>query len=246
MHERNLRNVSCLGMNILWLSEALQFCKGKVREMEEKTDLRVLKTYKALCDTFTEMLAEKKFEDITVNELCERAMVRRATFYKHFADKYEFFAFFVRGTQEDFNGKIKEYDQEETPYSYYVYLLKKSVSFLQEHRKIVDNVLKSSAFPTLLEIVSEEIYRNVLLNMKENVKKGMLLAVSPNILASFYTGGMVQTLRIWVTTPNQITEEEMVKEIENILNLFAVGNDLAVQQDTEKLQSVNIANNKQN
>lgn len=198
--------------------------------MEEKTDLRVLKTHKALCNTFAEMLEEKKFEDITVNELCERAMVRRATFYKHFADKYEFFAFFVRGTQDNFNAKIKEYDREETSYSYYVYLLKNSVNFLQEHKKIVDNVLKSSAFPTLLEIVSEEIYRNVLLHMKENVTKGMPLAVSPNVLASFYTGGMVQTLRVWVTTPNPISEEEMVEEIEKILNLFATGNDLALQK----------------
>ena len=64
--------------------------------MEQKMDLRIRKTYKALKDTFLELLSEKKFEDITVNELCERAMVRRATFYKHFADKYDFFAFFIR------------------------------------------------------------------------------------------------------------------------------------------------------
>ena len=28
------------------------------------------------------------------NELCDEAMIRRATFYKHFADKYDFFFFF--------------------------------------------------------------------------------------------------------------------------------------------------------
>lgn len=193
--------------------------------MEQKTDLRVLKTYKALCETFSEMLEEKKFEDITVNELCERAMVRRATFYKHFADKYEFFAFFIRGTQDEFNANVKAYDYEETPYSYYVYLLKNSVKLLNEHKKFVDNILKSSVFPTLLEIISDEIYRNVLLHMKDNERNGMPVAVPPNILASFYTGGIVQTLRFWVTTPNQITEEEMVEGIEQILTLFAIGND---------------------
>lgn len=198
--------------------------------MQQKTDLRVLKTYKALCVTFSDMLEEKKFEDITVNELCERAMVRRATFYKHFADKYEFFAFFIRGTQDNFNANVKEYNQEETPYSYYIYLLKNSVKLLKEHKKFVDNVLKSSAFPTLLEIISDEIYRNVLLNMKENVRNGMPIAVSPNILASFYTGGIVQTIRVWVTTPNQITEEEMLEEIEKILNVFAIGNDILIEQ----------------
>ena len=62
--------------------------------MEEKTDLRIRKTYKALCDAFVTILEKKRFDDLTVNELCDEAMIRRATFYKHFADKYDFFFFF--------------------------------------------------------------------------------------------------------------------------------------------------------
>ena len=56
--------------------------------MEVKLDLRIYKTYKALHEAFTEILEHKSFEDLTVNELCDKAMIRRATFYKHFADKF--------------------------------------------------------------------------------------------------------------------------------------------------------------
>ena len=38
--------------------------------MEEKTDLRIRKTYKALCDAFVTILEKKRFDDLTVNELC--------------------------------------------------------------------------------------------------------------------------------------------------------------------------------
>ena len=55
--------------------------------MEEKTDLRIRKPYKALCDAFVTILEKKRFDDLTVNELCDEAMIRRATFYKHFADQ---------------------------------------------------------------------------------------------------------------------------------------------------------------
>lgn len=65
-------------------------------------DLRIQKTYKALTDTFLELLEEKHLEDITVEELCSRAMIRRATFYKHFADKNDFFVFLVREIQQKF------------------------------------------------------------------------------------------------------------------------------------------------
>lgn len=59
----------------------------------KKLDLRVQKTYKQLIDTLIQLMSEKSFEDITVSEICNRAEVHRATFYKHFKDKYEFLKF---------------------------------------------------------------------------------------------------------------------------------------------------------
>ncbi|MFR7670084.1 MAG: hypothetical protein ACLU0O_04550 [Collinsella sp.] len=35
------------------------------------------------------------FEDLTVAMLCDRAMIRRTTFYKHFRDKNDYFAFYI-------------------------------------------------------------------------------------------------------------------------------------------------------
>ncbi len=57
--------------------------------MEKPLDLRIRKTYIALTNTLIEMMEEAPFEDIRVSDLCDRAMVRKSTFYKHFADKYE-------------------------------------------------------------------------------------------------------------------------------------------------------------
>lgn len=45
--------------------------------MEKKTDLRVQKTYRALMAAFEALMAEETFDDITVNELCARALIRR-------------------------------------------------------------------------------------------------------------------------------------------------------------------------
>lgn len=59
----------------------------------KKLDLRVQKTYKSLVDTLIKLMGEKSFENITVSEICDRAGVHRATFYKHFKDKNEFFKF---------------------------------------------------------------------------------------------------------------------------------------------------------
>ena len=57
-------------------------------------DLRTQKTFRSLKQAFLDLLEQHRFEDITVGQLCQRAEIRRATFYNHFADKFEFLSFF--------------------------------------------------------------------------------------------------------------------------------------------------------
>ena len=55
---------------------------------EEKEDPRVIRTRGLLEDAFMEVVAEKGFQSISVQDITDRAGVNRATFYAHFPDKY--------------------------------------------------------------------------------------------------------------------------------------------------------------
>lgn len=56
--------------------------------MESKEDLRVIKTRKAIKQTFLEMRAEMPLEKIHIRELCKRALINKSTFYNHYEDVY--------------------------------------------------------------------------------------------------------------------------------------------------------------
>lgn len=182
--------------------------------MPNKTDLRIQKTHKALCDTFTALLSEKRFENITVNELCDRAMVRRATFYNHFSDKYDFFAFYIRRTRQQFLDSLDTVDAITEPYAYNVFLFQQTAAFLAEHKLLVNSCLKSSLFPTLLQILSDEIYTSIMENLQENEATP---AEALSIRASFYAGGIIQTLCYWVKSKGAVSEDIIVQEIESIM-----------------------------
>jgi AcrR family transcriptional regulator len=47
---------------------------------------------------FLELLEEKGFQSVTVQDITDRATVNRATFYAHFEDKYALFDHIVRET----------------------------------------------------------------------------------------------------------------------------------------------------
>jgi AcrR family transcriptional regulator len=63
-----------------------------------EADPRVKRTRQLLQTALGELLAEKDFRDITVQDIAERATLNRATFYAHFADKYALMEYSVRET----------------------------------------------------------------------------------------------------------------------------------------------------
>jgi AcrR family transcriptional regulator len=55
---------------------------------DEKLDPRVKRTRGLLEQSFMEVVAEKGFQSVSVQDITEKAGVNRATFYAHFPDKY--------------------------------------------------------------------------------------------------------------------------------------------------------------
>ena len=54
-------------------------------DMESKTDLRVIKTKKAIRSAFYELVKKKNIDDISISEIASLAMIDRKTFYAHYA-----------------------------------------------------------------------------------------------------------------------------------------------------------------
>lgn len=57
--------------------------------MEENTDLRSIRTRKFIINSFIDLLEKKEFKSITISDITKGAMINRATFYRHFLDKYD-------------------------------------------------------------------------------------------------------------------------------------------------------------
>ncbi|HEV2235566.1 MAG TPA: TetR/AcrR family transcriptional regulator C-terminal domain-containing protein [Ktedonobacterales bacterium] len=76
-----------------------------MKPISAPVDLRVRRTHKLLWEALMAELATRPFEEITVTDICERAMVHRTTFYKHYADKY---ALLERGMRLMYDALVAE------------------------------------------------------------------------------------------------------------------------------------------
>jgi AcrR family transcriptional regulator len=75
------------------------------------TDRRIQRTRQLLQDALVELILEKGYEAITVQDIIDRANVGRSTFYAHFLDKDDLFMSGFESLREQFD----QYLNSETP-----------------------------------------------------------------------------------------------------------------------------------
>lgn len=67
----------------------------------KKIDARILRSKRDLADSLEALLEKKNYDDITIKEICEGALVSKLTFYNNFYDKNELLKFmFARRIKE--------------------------------------------------------------------------------------------------------------------------------------------------
>lgn len=182
--------------------------------MNNTQDLRVIKTHKALYEAFTELLQTKSFEDITVTQLCERALVRRATFYKHFDDKYDFFNFYITRTHKGMSQKCLQEMNNLTPYSYLMAMANQLLDFISENRRLGTHLFDDSLIPISLDIIGKQ--------MSDKIYEILLPGnqVSPaaiEIFTAFYTGGWRNIIRWWLHNNGNISKEILLEQLGKFL-----------------------------
>ncbi len=181
------------------------------------TDLRILKTKKAISTAFLELLTYMNFEDITITMICKKSEIRRATFYNHFQDKYELLAYCVRVTLKQFVdiSDIKNLTYEDILLRF----AKESISYLSDKVELILSLRKSNLMPLLYSIMFQEVklelkeYEKQLQSdtgLKQNIKKGLLI--------NYHFEGVLGAIKWWVEENQPISRDELISEVISIIN----------------------------
>ena len=184
--------------------------------MDKKIDLRVIKTYNKLTVAFGEMMKTVPFDDITVFDLCDKAEVRRATFYKHFSDKYDFFKSIINIILTNIERKVLLRTKQSSTTEYVMLFVKEIIAYLDERPEILANILDSNAFPVMFDIITHCTHESLTKHLEDEIAEGAVFATDADTFSSFINGGIATILIAWLKRRN-ITEEELIKKIDAIL-----------------------------
>ena len=190
-----------------------------------KVDIRVKRTYNQLFSALIKLLGEKSFDDLTVLEICDEAGVHRATFYKHFVDKYDFLntCFNISLSNLTFD-KIAESYTPETMKKSCMRMILKVLNFVEENQKVIVSLStdrNSASFNTALnDAIAIFIEERINTIRPENEK----LSKTVPLLANYYAGAIVGIIKWWATNQSSYSKQDFLDfaeiKINDLCNYF--------------------------
>lgn len=183
-------------------------------------DLRIKKTYRALFDAFTELLEEHRFEDLKVAMLCERAMIRRTTFYKHFRDKNDYFAFYVdelmSGLPQKRTGKENAVSADDVRVLRHE-VFADAMDMILAHEQLMDNILASSMSGMLTNVICDRIARSIRERVMNVLAEDALAPVSLETTSEFVAGGIIRLFTIWWESGHDLERRPEIADVVDAL-----------------------------
>jgi AcrR family transcriptional regulator len=176
-------------------------------------DLRVRRTYKFLWDALVGLMSERGFGSITVTDICERAMVHRTTFYKHYEDKY---GLLFHGIQDELNALFETVDEA----------VDKPVEMDEETDTrawliaVFEHVLKKESFYRLmltgdgLGQFSTLLRKSLAERLEQRLQKeGKQMSIPTALHAQLQAAAIVSMITWWLENDCPYTPAEMIKNI---------------------------------
>ena len=177
-------------------------------------DRRTRKTKKAINDAFWKLMNQKDFEDITIRDITDEADIHRATFYLHYADKYDWLK---KTINEMFAGIIADDEAllaNNELISYEIAL--KFIMHCNEHYDSLSIMLhnKGTLFfeKTFKSILLESISKRYNYFQGEPSKKDMTI--------EFYASAVAGATEWWIRNNRPISLEEMTQHLYELLKFF--------------------------
>lgn len=180
----------------------------------KKEDLRTRRTKKMILTAFMQLVENKGYEQITVSDIANEAMINRATFYAHFKDKQDVYDYIFNQAFETFISVLAPIQIGHTNHlqlqSIQV-ILTNAYEKIQQNRaffKIIlnangTNYLREKLVP-LLQSTYAQVFEK--LEVHEND-----FIVPTDFIIEYMTSTFITSLYWWIHQESQFTPKQMAQ-----------------------------------
>jgi AcrR family transcriptional regulator len=169
-------------------------------------DRRLRKTRQGLRQALLDLLKEKRYEDISVQDIIERADVARSTFYAHFMDKDDLLTgqngIFAENLGKDMAGHSSHNHGE--GFSSLTWF-----QHIQAQGDILKVIAKDPAMDIAMKTLRKLIHQNVLDGLRAHHQSGGKAQVPISLLADYLTDTLMSMVKWWYQNDMTYSPQQM-------------------------------------
>lgn len=165
----------------------------------EKSLVSQRRTRDAIWAALLTLLEETPFEQISVQQICDRASLHRTTFYNHFFDVYDLVAYGTqRITETLIPGDVADFTDPAVPGSI--------AQFVTGYRAALLNLQKTSFVKDLLD-ATDKLFEESILNAITNSRDTYVADLPAELMATFIRAGLKESLMVWLNSPERDNDD---------------------------------------
>lgn len=176
-------------------------------------DRRVQRTRKLIIETFMELLRDKGFEKITVNDIAYRADINRGTVYLHFLDKYDILEKCIDIYVEELLSQCSGDEEIHLRYD----AMGKVFSYLEEHIDIYKLLHENDKYGMFRKKLTNALLSQVEIAMALMPKE---IATSREIASQFLVNGLLGVIEWWISSDMSCSADDVTERLLTILKPF--------------------------
>jgi AcrR family transcriptional regulator len=177
---------------------------------DEKVDRRVRRTRRQLCEAMLALIIERDYEEITIQEITQRADLNRATFYHHFTHKDELLA---AALEARFDELVASFGVLPTDETLWHDRTPEILTFrhVAEHAALYKVLLSDRGMGQVIYRIVDYIARFAQTKLLATCKPNAKLTIPQSIIAQHIAGSLFALLSWWLANNMPYTPEEMAE-----------------------------------
>lgn len=173
----------------------------------ESVDRRSLRTRIALRDALLELIAERGWDDIAVQDVCERANIGRSTFYLHYPNKDALLQGGLEGLQAELQRQARAWSDNASPSTEALegfHFALGLIEHVHEQRKVFRGMIGRRSGYVVQQRFREMVIRLITVELSESTGSFPRGAV-----ARWLAGAFVELLSWWIEQRTPLPPKEL-------------------------------------
>jgi AcrR family transcriptional regulator len=167
-------------------------------------DRRSQRTRRLLHTALLELMLEQRYDEITVQDIIDRANVGRSTFYAHYLDKQDLLLSEFTRVLDTLSQHIARFEPGEHPPRLALFF-----RHVQLHHQLYKALVRGGGIDLLFRKGHERLRQNIEQHLRSFIPADRVPAVPPGLVATHIAGAILSMLTWWLDQEMPYTPEQM-------------------------------------